>query len=266
MIVLKVFAFYLFLIYTNIIKKERELYSMKKITLLTASALALGSIGLTTGAQLVHADDTTPQTSVTASGPQVKDPGITILDKGEFVNPIMIDTYDYALNSMGFSTGKVVMEYDSKSLFTIALGETKHFNLLLPSEFNLISGKDGGADLKNAITASYLLPGDTDYTDFTPEDITTSYEGQIDFKLSATKFVNIGQTTKIKVQIDYGKILDALGQGSSFDYKRIIPDSKAGGYTFKGMLTDDDWINIWPEGGATGLTDKGVAANSGTKP
>ncbi len=239
---------------------------MKKVTLLTASVLALGSIGLTTGAQLAHADVATPQTSINSNGVQVSDPGITILDKGEFVNPITIDTYDYTLNSMGFSTGKVVMEYDSKSLFTIAVGETKHFNLLLPEEFNLISGKDGGADLKGAITASYKLPGSTDYTDFTPEDITTDYEGQVDFKLSATSLVNIGETTKIKIQIDYGKILDSLGQDGSFDYKKIIPDSKAGGYTFKGMLTDDDWINIWPEGGATGLTDKGEAANSGTKP
>jgi hypothetical protein len=263
---LEVVVFYSLLIYTNIIKKEREFNSMKKITLLTASVLALGSIGLTTGAQLVHADAATPQTSVTTSGSQVKDPRITILDKGEFVSPILIDTYDYEMNAMGFSTGKVVMEYDSKSLATIAIGETKHFNLLLPSEFNLISGKDGGADLKNAITASYLLPGDSEYTEFKPEDINTSYEGQVDFKLSSTRFINIGQTTKIKIQINYGKILDALGQGSSFDYKKIIPDSKAGGYTFKGMLTDDDWINLWPEGGATGLTDKGVAANSGNKP
>ncbi|MBK5077713.1 hypothetical protein IL308_13325 [Lactococcus lactis] len=236
---------------------------MKKVTLLTASVLALGSVSLTVGSQIAHADATAPQPSLNGLGPQVKDPGVTILDKGEFVNPITLDTYDYSLNAMGFSTGKVVMEYDSKSLISIAIGQTKHFNLKLPDEFERISGMNGGANLKSVITASYQLPGDTDYTDFQPDDITTSYEGQIDFKLDATKIIAIGQTTKIKIQIDYGKILDTLPVGT--DYKLIIPDSKSGGYTFKGILTDDDWINIWPEGGATGITDKGIAANAGPK-
>lgn len=229
---------------------------MKKITLLTVSVLALASVGLTATAQLAHADDAGPQTTINSSGPQAKDPGITILDKGEFVNPITLDAYNYDLNKIpGFETGKVVMEYDSTSLFTIAIGETKHFNLKLPSEFNRISGLNGGANLKSAITAQYKLPGSSDYTDFKPEDITTSYEGQIDFKLSATSLVNIGQTTKIKVQINYGKILDDIGQGHDFNYKTLIPDSTSGGYVFQGILTDDDWINIWPEGGATGVTD-----------
>lgn len=240
---------------------------MKKMTLLTASVLALGSVGLTATTQLAHADAVGSQTTINSSGPQVKDPGITILDKGEFVNPITMDTYDYTINQIpGFETGKVTLEYDSTSLFTIAIGESKHFNLKLPSEFNRISGLNGGANLKSAITASYKLPGNSDYTNFSPEDITTSYEGQIDFKLSATSLVNIGQTTKIKVQINYGKILDELDLGSSFDYKTLIPDSTSGGYIFQGILTDDDWINIWPEGGATGITDNHIAANSGTKP
>ncbi len=239
---------------------------MKKLTLLTASVIALGSVGLTTGAQLAHADVVSPQASLNSQDPQVKDAGVVVLDKGEFVNPITMDTYDYSMNALGLATGKVVMEYDSKSLVTIALGEEKHFNLKLPEEFNLISGKNGGADLKNAITASYELPGNTDYTNFKPEDINTSYEGQIDFKLSATSIINIGQTTKIKIQIDYGKILDALGQGSTFDYKKIIPDSKEGGYTFKGVLTNSDIIDIWPSDGATGVTDNSIAAKSGTLP
>ncbi|WDA67295.1 hypothetical protein [Lactococcus lactis] len=176
---------------------------MKKISLLTASILVLGSIASTAGSQLVHADVLTPQSSLNSSAPQVKDPGITVLDRGEFVNPITLDSYNYDLNQLGFGTGKVVMEYDSTSLFTIAIGESKHFNLKLPDEFERISGLNEGANLKSAITASYKLPGNTDYTDFKSDDITTSYEGQIDFKLSATSLVNIGQVTKIKVQIDF---------------------------------------------------------------
>lgn len=239
---------------------------MNKITLLTASVLALGGVGLSTGAQLAHADVVSPNVALQAPTANPS-PRITILDQGEFTNPLLLDTYDYSLNQIpGFETGKVVMEYDSTSLITVGIGVERHFNLKLPSEFNRISGLNGGANLKSAITAEYKLPGDNDYTQISPEDINTTYEGQVDFKLKATEIINIGQKMSIKVQINFGKILDGLDLGPTFDYKTLIPDATGGGYTFSGTVSTDEWLDVWPAMAATGTTDGTEAAKSGTKP
>lgn len=240
---------------------------MKKITLITASALALGGIGLTTGAHFVHADAATPNVQL-QDAKATPSPRLIILDTGEFVNPVHMDPYDYELNNMGvgFETGKVELEYKSKALLSIDAGSPRHFTLKLPTEFDTIAGKNGGADLKAAITAEYKLPGDSDYTSFAPEDIDASQLGLVDFRLSPTQLINMGSVTNIRISINYGKILDSLGQDGSFDYKKIIPDSTAGGYTFSGVMSTAEWINLWPSDAATGTTDGTEAALAGTKP
>lgn len=235
---------------------------MKKITLLTASVFALGGVALSTGTQLVHAD--VASTNITLQN-QIANPSprITILDHGEFAKPITLDTYEYSLNQIpGFESGKVVLDYDSSSIGTIGIDIERHFNLKLPTEFNRISGLNSGANLKAAIKAEYKLPGDLEYTEISPEDINTSYEGQVDFKLRATKLISAGQKTSIKVQINYGQILDELDLGSSFDYKSLIPDAVAGGYTFSGTMSTNEWLSIWPSVAATGTTDGTEAVKS----
>ncbi|KZK05507.1 MULTISPECIES: hypothetical protein [Lactococcus] len=229
---------------------------MKKITLLTASILALGTAGFTAGSQVAHADVATPSAQSVGISAR-SNAGITIADTGKFESPINLSAYDHELNGlgMGFQTGEVTINYDSKALVSFGLGMTKHFNLKLPKEFDAISTMNGGLNLRNAITASYKLPGATDYTDFEPEDINTAYAGQIDFRLSPTCLVNLGSTTKIRITIDYGKILDGLKVPAGFDYKSIIQDSKAGGYIFRGVLTDNECIQLWPDTAAEGITN-----------
>lgn len=241
---------------------------MKKITLLTASILALGTAGFTVGSQVAHADVATPSAQSVGISAR-SNAGITIADTGKFESPITLSAYDNELNALGvgFQTGQVEMNYDSKALVSFGAGMTKHFNLKLPKEFNIISTMNGGLNLRNAITASYKLPGATDYTTIPPEDINTAYAGQVDFRLSPTHLINWGSTTKIRIKIDYSKILDGLPAGTN--YKKIINDSKSGGYVFRGVLTDNECIQLWPDTAAEGITDGIVAAlynGNGTVP
>lgn len=231
---------------------------MKNIKVLTVSLLTLATV--VAYGRNASADATVePQPNTSQS--TVYNPGIVILDQGIFDSPILLDQYNHDLNQVNFDTGKIVFDYSSKSLITIAIGETKHFNLKLPEEFNRISGLNEGSNLKSAITASYKLPGESDFRPFTPEDITTSYEGQVDFKLSAKHIINAGQTTKIKVSINYGKILDSLNLGADYDYHNIIANAVSGAYEFKGVLTNDDCIDIFPDSSAIGVT----SGNSATQ-
>ncbi|MEG1487651.1 hypothetical protein [Lactococcus sp.] len=229
---------------------------MKKITLITTSILALGSIGITTGAQLAQADVVSPNTTIQSTSAETPNPRIVIGDKGTF-EEINLIQYNYELNHMGagFETGKVVIDYKSESLLDWGIARDKHFNLKLPKEFNTIASMNSGANLKSVITASYKLPGHTDYTDFSLEDINTSYIGQIDFKLPANTILQFGDETDIKIEINYGKLLDSLNRPSDFDYKRIIPDSTTGGYGFEGLLADGEWIELWPGGAAKGISN-----------
>ncbi|MEG2535937.1 hypothetical protein [Lactococcus sp.] len=243
---------------------------MKKITLLTTTILALGSIGITTGAQLAQADVVSPNTTIQSTTSETPSPRIVVGDKGTF-EQIMLDQYDYELNHMGvgFETGNMVIDYKSKSLFDWGFETDKHFNLKLPKEFNAIASMSNGETLKSFIKASYKQPGHNEYTEISRENINTEYVGQIDFKLPATTIIHLGDETDIKIEIQFGKILDSLNRPSDFDYKKIIPDSKTGGYNFEGLVADGEWLELWPGDAAKGISDgdEAVKANdNGTVP
>lgn len=234
---------------------------MKKNTLVASSILALGIIGMSTPITSVFAESITYQSVNNSTDINGENPENIVLDQGEFDSPINLSQYNYSFNNgdFNFGTGKVVFDYSSKSLIDLDEETDRYFNLKLPSEFKLITGKNNETVLKNAITASYKLPGKTDYTNFSVSNIDTSHKGQINFTLPKTALISTNQVTNIKVQIDFGKILDDLALGSDYDYTQIIPNAKNGSYKFKGAVTSEDHFNVIPDGMTIGYTDDGEA-------
>ncbi|MBK5077714.1 hypothetical protein IL308_13330 [Lactococcus lactis] len=118
---------------------------------------------------------------------------------------------------------------------------------------------DKGNDLKSAITASYKLPTDTDYNTFTPKQIDTSHKGQINFTLPTSALISTGEITTIRVQIDFGQILDHLDLGPTFDYTKLIPNASSNTYEFNGALTSHSYFTNYPVETTKGYTKGGKA-------
>ncbi len=225
---------------------------MKKLILLTTSVLSLGLVIFTTEPSLTHAATTqisTPSTETKGENDNI------ILDKGYFSSPMLLDPYNYGNNAIGFNTGKVVLSYTSTSLVDLDETVSKYFNLKLPSEFEQISEMNKGNDLKIAITASYKLPRGTDYITFTPKEIDTSHQGQINFTLPTTALIYAGEITNVRLQVDFGKILDSLDLGPDYNYTQLIPDATSSAYEFKGVLTSHSHFKRFPTGTAIGYTE-----------
>ena len=234
---------------------------MKKIILLTASTLALSSICSLALSPLVQANTFSGETSSSLVKNKNNDSEIVILDKGEFNSPILLDPYDFSLNSIGFNTGKIVFNYNSTSLTDLDETTAKYFNLKLPIEFNNISKIDHGEAIKEAITASYKLPGQTDYKNITMQDIDTTHSGQVNFKLPTSAIISKGEVTTFRVQINFGKILDSMNLGEDYDYTQQISNATGNSYNFKGALTSTDYFTSLPESAAIGYTDGNQAVH-----
>lgn len=232
---------------------------MKKTLLLISSLFTLGTVAVISTSTLTSVQANTTKSFGATSSVDSIDSEVVILDKGEFDSPMLLDPYDYSLNSLGFNTGKLVFSYTSTSLVDLDETVEKYFNLKLPKEFNLISDKDGGEDLREAITASYKLPGQSDYKKLSGEAIDTSHKGQINFTLPTSAIIPTGEITNFRIQIDFGKILDSLKLGEDYDYTQQIPNASDGSYHLKGALSSSSHFKFLPEGAALGYTNGGKA-------
>lgn len=235
---------------------------MKKSTWLLSVLLlfCLACMGLNIHADQVYGAEAHNETFLTTTDTAKEaDLYFDILGYGEFDNPLNLDQYDYSLNQLGFSTGKVVLTYSAKALTDITVDKDIYFNLKLPTEFKKLHQMK--ENLKPSIMASFKLPEDAGFKNISSEDISTENEGMIDFHLNAKEPVKADQPITVKVSIDYGKMLDDLNLGASYDYQTIIPNAE-GSYEFRGMLTSNKHLLSFPEKAATGLTEGNSACKS----